>query len=841
TLTPGPNTPPPTIVGPTATGVTVLQLAVTAGPDEQVRFESLRFREYGTALAQTAIASLGLYIDADGDGAYAPAVDTTVLGTLAAGYDANDTATFAGLDRILHPGSTELWILVYSLSGTGAVGETFLPSVDAAVDITAAGGESGRAAVIEGLPLSGNGVTLQNVGSLTVSAGANNPPDATLPLPPTTASMLQVRLEAGPVEDVNVTGVTITTGGSGNAGTDVSLVQLYNDLDGSGTVTAGDTQIGTAASLMGNQAVFTGLAETIAAGPAGAEDWLVVYTFSAGNTGDTFTASLTNNADVSAQGAASGGLIMPVGAPVTGNTMTIGGMVTADLAVTDLTLIGQRRITPIESDHVMLHLRFSAGTSDAVTVNSLTFHATGTGNDLHDISSVCLFRETNADGILQKGVDPLVTPGTYGKVYSADDGSLTFDALSLTIAAGASEELLLVYYMGGSGTNNNRFIVSHDPSGDATASGVSSGLPPTITGAPIVSPTSRIQPTPDWTRTFASAPGGYAGEHGHTAVYDEVNRRIILFGGVLALAPANNDTWQIDLTAAPLVWNQIAMAGPFPPARHGHSAVYVPPPSGSGGGPKMLVFGGWQGGAAGNDLFELDMTAGQENWASLTPTGSPPPARCYHIAVWDAAGQRMVVFGGSADEPNIWGQPATRTMFNDVWVYDASANAWSQITTGGTPPAGAGRAGHTALYDALGARMILFGGCDYSAGGSEVYYNDIHELDLNTWQWRVVSNTGTPPSIRYLPSAVVDEIGRRMFVFGGGTDNPPSTPSLSNDIFVYNLSASGINWPNGPWNRLPQNAPIPAARYNHAAVYDPIGSRPIQIGGQNTMDVWEYK
>lgn len=264
-VTQGASTPPAAAVSPSASGLTVLQVACTAGTDEQVKVTSIRFTETGTGNAQTAIGSIGLVVDADADGAYAPAVDTETLGTVAGGYAAGDTVTFSGLSRIVHPGSTENWLLVYTLNGTAGIGDTFSASVASASDVTAEGGESGRAAQVTGPPVAGSTFTVQNFGSLALSLGGNNPVAAFLPAFPVTVPMLQVNLEAGATEDVDITAITFTAGGSGNAASDISQVVLYNDLDSSGTLTGGDVQIGAATTFAGVVATFNGLGETITA------------------------------------------------------------------------------------------------------------------------------------------------------------------------------------------------------------------------------------------------------------------------------------------------------------------------------------------------------------------------------------------------------------------------------------------------------------------------------------------------------------------------------------------------------------------------------------------------
>src|SRR5205807_4899288 len=135
---------------------------------------------------------------------------------------------------------------------------------------------------------------------------------------------------------------------------------------------------------------------------------------------------------------------------------------------------------------------------------------------------------------------------------------------------------------------------------------------------------------------------------------------------------------------------------------------------------KMIVFGGEQPSVnASNDVWVLSNAngVGTPTWNTLSPTGGPPPARAFHAAVYDAASNRMIVFGGSQ----------ASQLSNDVWVL-SNANgfggtpAWSQIIPVGTPPAA--RSEHSTVYDAASNRMIVFGG---GIAGS-LWLNDVWVL-----------------------------------------------------------------------------------------------------------------
>ena len=78
-----------------------------------------------------------------------------------------------------------------------------------------------------------------------------------------------------------------------------------------------------------------------------------------------------------------------------------------------------------------------------------------------------------------------------------------------------------------------------------------------------------------------------------------------------------------------------------------------------------------------------------------------------HSAVYDTANNRMVVFGGWAQTKEL-----VQKYFNDVWVLNnangLAASAWEHMEPSGTEPIE--RELHTAVYDAVRNRMVLYGG-----------------------------------------------------------------------------------------------------------------------------------
>src|SRR6266508_2169288 len=147
----------------------------------------------------------------------------------------------------------------------------------------------------------------------------------------------------------------------------------------------------------------------------------------------------------------------------------------------------------------------------------------------------------------------------------------------------------------------------------------------------------------------------------HTAVYDATSNRLVVFGGKTTPDMNFNDLWVLvhasGLGGTP-AWLKLVPKGSMPDAREWHSAVYDSKQN------LMLVFGGkLLGGKSINDVWALrnaNGLGGIPSWSKLTPSGTPPAPRVGHSAVYDAAGDWMLLFGGSGD--------GFTSFLSDVWV-----------------------------------------------------------------------------------------------------------------------------------------------------------------------------
>jgi hypothetical protein len=310
--------------------------------------------------------------------------------------------------------------------------------------------------------------------------------------------------------------------------------------------------------------------------------------------------------------------------------------------------------------------------------------------------------------------------------------------------------------------------------------------------------------TPAWSEL---SPTGTppAGRAYHTAIYDPVRDRMVAFAGYDG-SSYSNDVWALSLSGTP-AWSALIPTSTAPVARWQHTAIYDPVRD------RMVVFAGWDSGPR-NDVWVFSLS-GTPAWSSLSPTGIPPPARGSHTALYDPVRDRMVVFGGYDGGYR-----------NDAWALSLSGTpAWSALVPTGTPPTA--RAYHTAIYDPVRDRMLVFGGWDQS----HTYRNDVWALSLSgPPAWSVLSPTGTPPTARQYHTAIYDPVRDRMIAFGGYDDTV-----RRNDVWALSLSGAPA------WSALSPTGTPPIARYGHTAIYDPVRDRMVVfagVGGSLLDDAW---
>jgi len=310
--------------------------------------------------------------------------------------------------------------------------------------------------------------------------------------------------------------------------------------------------------------------------------------------------------------------------------------------------------------------------------------------------------------------------------------------------------------------------------------------------------TLSLTDTPVWTSLFPYPPGRYNA----TSIYDPARGRMIMFGGAGNYPVYFNDVWELALGAAP-EWNEISPAGTLPLAQYEFSAIY------DSARDRMVVFGGH---TAANRVWALSL-AGTPAWTELATTGGPPIGRTGNTTIYDPARDRLVIFGGSG----------AITALNDIWVLPLSTLQWQQLSPIGTLPSA--RQGHTAIYDPVRDRMLVYGGNTEDYGVS----NETWELTFSgTPAWNLLVPAGPSPRSASTHSAVYDSKRDRMVIFGGFESFEPTE--------IWALSLEGA----GEWTLLDPTGDGPVERLYPSAIYDSLGDRLVAFGGMPSLmnDLW---
>jgi len=340
-------------------------------------------------------------------------------------------------------------------------------------------------------------------------------------------------------------------------------------------------------------------------------------------------------------------------------------------------------------------------------------------------------------------------------------------------------------------------------------------------------PGSALAADPPTTWSQLTPPGGPGNRALQFGVVDGASNRLITFGGMSGsgasgVPPLYNHVWvltnQDGLGGTP-AWSQLSPTGTAPSARALAAGGY------DAANNRLIVFGGnvnvGNCGAEVNDTWVLTNAnglGGTPAWIQLSPTGTLPSGRNHHNAVYDAANNRLIVFGG---------RPACGGAKNDLWVL-TNANglggtpAWTQLSPTGTPPSE--RASSAVTYDPETNRLTLFSGQGVT--------NDLWILTNanglgGTPAWVLQSPTGTLPPARYGSQTVYDAALNRMVVFGGYTAG-----GVQNDLWSLS-NANGVSG-TPSWAQLSPAGTLPTARAHSSGGWQSGSNRLTFFGGLNS-------
>jgi hypothetical protein len=275
---------------------------------------------------------------------------------------------------------------------------------------------------------------------------------------------------------------------------------------------------------------------------------------------------------------------------------------------------------------------------------------------------------------------------------------------------------------------------------------------------------------------------------GHFMVFDERRSAIVVYAGQTAGVPeaTQEDVFVLDDAG---VWSRVWSGSGFPPARADASAAVDPVHE------RLVVFGGIEENASApdtirNDTWVLDLS--DQRWQRVAPTGGPA-ARHLHDAFWDAAENRMLVFGGT-----VQGSPANP---HDLWSLTLDPSpAWTSHPASGTSPPTNQR--FVSAFDPVRRRLLSF-----RFGRNNPM--EVRALSVSPpIQWAPLATAGPFPT-RGADRVFHDTARDRALVF---TDNPDQ---------LWSLSLAGVP----TWSLLATTGSAPDYSSRSVMLLDPIEDR----------------
>jgi len=359
---------------------------------------------------------------------------------------------------------------------------------------------------------------------------------------------------------------------------------------------------------------------------------------------------------------------------------------------------------------------------------------------------------------------------------------------------------------------------------------------------------------------------------GAKMVYDAVNTRMVMFGGVDATTyfpnffpggVQENKTWVWNLSTN--TWTAVtttasSASGRFFPGRTYHGMVYNTATN------RVWIYGGigilpsdTTRAVDLTDVWELNGTV----WTDRTPTtGAAPLGRGWAGVEFDGASNRMIVHGG-------WNGGA-QTDHQDTWAFNGTA--WTQLFLSGDNAALPGRDSHAMVFDPSRNRLVIFGGyladvLEMNPSASTIATvlvttwpppQDQHSMAYDPNRDRIVMlGGGSPETWELAPGsmtwtwnyvlgpngrighAMAYEAPRRKMILFGGRDKTRGAvgATVFNDTWEWDGTAK-------TWTKR-NPATAPPARYDHALAYDPLRNRVVMFGGRNAAgtplnDTWEW-
>jgi N-acetylneuraminic acid mutarotase len=227
-----------------------------------------------------------------------------------------------------------------------------------------------------------------------------------------------------------------------------------------------------------------------------------------------------------------------------------------------------------------------------------------------------------------------------------------------------------------------------------------------------------------------------------------------------------------------------------PTARCSHALAHI-------GGDQALLFGGEDVFGYTDEAYSYSLSYGEWYRIFYQEKGYVSPRSGHAMAY--IGGDQVLLFGGEGD-----------VGYNDTtWVYDLSADAWTQLSPSSQPSA---RVGHAMAYIG-GDNVLLFGGEDDVGHDDETW---IFDLSDTTW---IQLDPAIKPAARV--SHDMAYIGGDQVLLFGGYDG-----AFDDETWIFDLSDTA-------WTQLSPSSQ-PSAREGHAMAYFG-GDRVLLFGGEDDI------
>ncbi|MBI5837203.1 MAG: hypothetical protein HZB25_08160 [Candidatus Eisenbacteria bacterium] len=284
-----------------------------------------------------------------------------------------------------------------------------------------------------------------------------------------------------------------------------------------------------------------------------------------------------------------------------------------------------------------------------------------------------------------------------------------------------------------------------------------------------------------------------------TMVFDPVQNQAILFGGTDL--GSFNDVWILTPggTGGPR-WRLVQTSGTPPLAREGHAAIWDPVRR------RMIVSGGHSlvyESPAGVWAYSVD----DSTWHTILPSGTPLPARAYHVAIYDPEHDWMVVQGGKSP-------PDFRSPLKDAWALDLRTLSGRKLSFSGVSTSLLPASHHACIHDPAGHRLVMFGG--YL--GQDTWQSPVGD----TLHWTRMDSVGRAPASSNGIGAAYDPLRARIVTFGGGM---PASGPVTDSSWTLDLAPGGV------WCGLAAGPPLPTPRWLHSMVWDSVSGRVLMCCG----------